>query len=54
MLVDTYYDLVLTGKALRDDESAELLDILVNNYVLDNCDLYSWSGLWELIKAYYE
>ena len=51
MLVDTYYDLVLTGKALRDDESAEMLDIVVINYVLDNCDLYSWSGLWELIKA---
>ncbi len=51
MLVDTYYDLVLTGKALRDDESAEMLDIVVNNFVLDNCDLYSWSGLWNQIKT---
>lgn len=51
MLVDTYYDLVLTGKALRDDESAEMLDIVVNNFVLDNCDLYGWSGLWNQIKT---
>ena len=51
MLVDTYYDLVLTGKALRDDESVEMLDIVVNNFVLDNCDLYGWSGLWDHIKT---
>ena len=51
MLVDTYYDLVLTGKALRDDESVEMLDIVVNNFVLDNCDLYGWSGLWNQIKT---
>ena len=51
MFVDTYYDLVLTGKALRDDESVEMLDIVVNNFVLDNCNLYGWSGLWDQIKT---
>lgn len=44
-LVQPYYDKVLTGKALRDDESAEMLDIVVNNFVLENSDIYQWTGI---------
>lgn len=44
-LVDPYYDTVLTGKALRDEESSEMLDIAINNFVLDNADMFQWSGV---------
>lgn len=45
-----YYDTVLNGKVLRDDESSEMLDIVLNNFVLDNCDLYQWSGMMDTVK----
>jgi len=46
-----YYDIVLTGKSLRDDESAEMLDIIFDSFTLDNCDIYQWSGLLGPIKS---
>lgn len=49
-LTDPYYDLVLTGKALRDDESAEMLDIIVNNFVMDSTDMYQWSGFKDTFR----
>lgn len=49
-LTSPYYDLVLTGKALRDDESAEMLDIVVNNFVMENTDMYSWSGVMDTVR----
>ena len=45
-----YYDKVLNGKVLRDDESSEMLDIVLNNFVLDNCDLYQWSGMMDTVR----
>ncbi|MBQ4262349.1 MAG: extracellular solute-binding protein [Ruminococcus sp.] len=42
-----YYDICLTGKYIRDEESAEMLDIIFGNCVLDNCDIYEWAGLWQ-------
>ncbi len=39
-----YYDTVLIGKNLRDDESAEMLDIIYNSFSLDPADIYQWSG----------
>ena len=50
-LTDPYYDLVLTGKALRDDESAEMLDIIVNNFVMDSTDMYQWSGFKDTFRV---
>ena len=39
-----YYESVLVGKNLRDDESAEMLDIIYSSISLDPADLYQWSG----------
>ena len=41
---------MLTGKALRDDESAEMLDIIVNNFVMDSTDMYQWSGFKDTFR----
>ncbi len=39
-----YYDVVLTSKYARDPDSVEILDIIVNNFRLDNAVLYDWAG----------
>ena len=49
-LVEPYYETVLNGKVLRDEESSEMLDIAVNNFVLDNCDIYNWGGIMTTLK----
>ena len=49
-LVTPYYETVLYGKVLRDEESAEMLDIVVNNFVLDNCDMYQWGSITTTLR----
>ncbi len=49
-LVQPYYETVLNGKVLRDEESSEMLDIVVNNFVLDNCDIYQWGGILTVLR----
>lgn len=44
-IVPVFYDKVLTGKALRDDDSADMLDLIVYSFVLDNADIYQWGNL---------
>ena len=33
--IPAYYDNVLTGKTIRDDDSADMLDVIFENIVLD-------------------
>ena len=47
---DEYYEKSISSKSLRDEESVEMLDIIVNNYVLDNAVIYSWGGLSDAFK----
>lgn len=42
-LTPAYYEICLTGKALRDVESEEMLDIIFNSYIIDYADLYNFS-----------
>ncbi|MBE6611082.1 MAG: extracellular solute-binding protein [Ruminococcaceae bacterium] len=46
-----YYDICLEGKYIRDEESSKMLDLIFGNFVLDNGDVYQWSGLMESIRA---
>ena len=48
---DEYYEKSISSKSLRDEESVEMLDIIVNNYVLDNAVIYSWGGLADGFKT---
>ena len=41
---------MLTGKSLRDEESAAMLDIIFANFTLDNCDIYSWGSLTTIMR----
>lgn len=50
-LTEAYYDICLTGKAIRDNESAEMLDIIFNNYTIDYADLLKLSCISQLTEA---
>ena len=53
-----YYDITITGKGLRDEESAEMLDIILGSTVYDLARMYDWgtvaSGLANNIIAQLE
>ncbi len=42
-VIPAFYDICLEGKSLRDDESAEMLDIIFESWHNDLSDAYSWS-----------
>ena len=50
-LTKAYYDVCLTGKSIRDEESAEMLDIIFNNYTIDYADLLNLSSVNGLSSA---
>lgn len=45
-----YYDVMLTYHQLRDEESSEMLDLIFDNFTLDPCDLYEWTGILTTIR----
>ena len=44
-LKPAYYETVLKGKSVRDDESSEMLDIIFANRVYDLEYMYDWGGI---------
>jgi len=44
-LTPAYYDVALTAKQLRDNESAEMLDIILASRAYDLGYIYDWGGL---------
>ncbi len=50
-LVEPYYKTVLQGKVASDMESAATLDIVINNFVVDNCDMYRWGNIIALVRT---
>jgi len=44
-LTPAFYDVTLTGKAVRDEESLEMLDIIFNNRVWDLGYYFNWGGI---------
>ncbi|MBQ8577064.1 MAG: extracellular solute-binding protein [Clostridia bacterium] len=48
-----YYDITLEGKTLRDDESSEMLDIILGNRVFDLGQFYQVGGYNEEIMNLY-
>jgi len=45
IITPAYYDKALTGKYMRDDESAEMLDLIIGSAVYDLGHIYGWGGL---------
>ena len=55
LITPAYYDVALTGKYMRDDESAEMLDLIIGSAVYDLGHIFAWGGLstsfTNLVKA---
>ncbi len=44
-MTPAYYDVALTGKYMRDEESAEMLQYIVDSRVYDLAHIFSWGAL---------
>ncbi len=50
-ITPAYYDITITGKGLRDEESAEMLDIILDSTVYDLARMYDWGAVASSIVA---
>lgn len=50
-LTKAYYDICVTGKSVRDEESVEMLDIIFRNYTIDYADLLGDSYTGPILNA---
>lgn len=46
-----YYDVVLNGKTIRDEESREMLDIIFANIESEMAYIYNWGGYADTLKS---
>lgn len=44
-LTPAYYEVCLTDKYVRDQESVEMLDLILSSMVMDNANIFSWGGI---------
>ena len=51
-LTEAYYDITLKYKATRDNESQDMLDIIVNNRTVDIGDIFDFGGFSEPVLRY--
>ncbi len=51
LLRPAYYDIALNGKYLRDEESIEMLDIVISERVYDLGLAYGFGGITEIIQS---
>ena len=50
-VTEAYYDKAITYKYMRDEESAEMLDIILQNRIYDLAYSYDWGGLYGSIRS---
>ena len=50
-VMPAYYDRTVTNKLLRDDEAAEMMDIILNNRVFDLAELYNWGDINQMLSS---
>ncbi|MHB1150950.1 MAG: type 2 periplasmic-binding domain-containing protein [Eubacteriales bacterium] len=50
-LTPAYYDICLTNKYVRDEESAEMLDLIFSKVVMDNANIFSWGSLQSAVSS---
>ncbi|MBR4961943.1 MAG: extracellular solute-binding protein [Clostridia bacterium] len=49
-LTPAYYEVCLTDKYVRDQESVEMLDLILSSAVMDNANIFSWGGIESAIN----
>jgi hypothetical protein len=45
LIMPAYYNVTLTHKLVRDNDSAEMLDIILGNRIIDLAELYNWGSI---------
>jgi len=50
-ITPAYYDVTVTNKLMRDDDSIEMLDIILHNRVFDLAFLYDWGGIAGIFES---
>lgn len=50
-LTVAYYDVALTYKYMRDQESTEMLDIILESRCFDPAYIYDWGGLYSTVRG---
>ena len=50
-LTPAYYDVALKSKASRDDESAEMLDIIFSNRVYDLGEYFNFGSIFDVLNS---
>ena len=51
-VLDAYYDILLSGKVARDEESTEMLSLIFSTVVLDIGATYNWGNCWFTYQQY--
>ncbi len=49
-LTPAYYEVCLTDKYVRDQESVEMLELIMNSVIMDNANVFSWGGIENTVK----
>lgn len=44
-LTPAYFNVVLTDKYARDEQSVRMLDLILNSQVMDNANIFSWASI---------
>jgi len=52
-LIPAYYDITITNKMIRDEESAEMLDIILSSRVFDLGFIFDWGSLGNVPLSLY-
>jgi hypothetical protein len=50
-ITPAYYDVTVTNKLIRDEDSMEMLDIILKNRILDLSYLYNWGEIGSLFSG---
>lgn len=52
LVTPTYVEKTIQGKTLRDEESAEMLDIILHTRVYDLASIYDWGGINSMFNSF--
>ena len=50
-LTPAYYDIALERKYMRDEESREMLDIILSSRIVDLDIIFNWGGSYSLFET---
>ena len=53
-VAEAYYDIVLTGRTIRDEESSAMLDIIFDSIFCDIGSIYNWNNVWFMYQGFFD